>query len=119
MFIDYPWNNVLDSNDTQVPGSILMSASLSRCDPAKEEKVDDDVRSSPVNVSVPNGNHPSLPVVTIENGETTDTNNQIIAENHSNGSPDLAVAEQDQAVQPANGFDHLEAQGKSNSFSYP
>eukprot|EP00178_Gracilaria_changii_P012106 TRINITY_DN3416_c0_g1_i1.p1 TRINITY_DN3416_c0_g1~~TRINITY_DN3416_c0_g1_i1.p1 ORF type:complete len:2205 (-),score=427.39 TRINITY_DN3416_c0_g1_i1:774-6683(-) len=37
MFMDYPGNNVLDANDNSVPGSILMSTSLSRYDPTKNE----------------------------------------------------------------------------------
>lgn len=37
MFMDYPGNNVLDSSNKEVPGSVLMSASLSRYDPTKED----------------------------------------------------------------------------------
>lgn len=35
MFMDYPGNNVFDSIDSKVPGSILLSASLSRYDPTE------------------------------------------------------------------------------------
>lgn len=33
MFMDYPGNNVFDTNDTKVPGSLLVAASLSGFDP--------------------------------------------------------------------------------------
>lgn len=36
IFMDYPGNNVLDTNDTKVPGSLLVSASLSIFDPTVE-----------------------------------------------------------------------------------
>lgn len=43
IFMDYPGNNVLDTNDTKVPGSLLVSASLSRFDPTAEPDVDEDL----------------------------------------------------------------------------
>jgi C2 domain len=43
IFMDYPGNNVLDTNDTKVPGSILAAASLSRFDPTVEPAADDEV----------------------------------------------------------------------------
>lgn len=36
MFMDFPGNNVLDSTDTKVPGSLLLSTQLSRFDPTAE-----------------------------------------------------------------------------------
>ena len=40
MFMDYPGNNVLDSEDNKVPGSILVSACLSRFDPTQADAPD-------------------------------------------------------------------------------
>lgn len=47
MFMDYPGNNVLESGDNTVPGSVLLSASLTRYDPTKDEFGEDRV-STPI-----------------------------------------------------------------------
>ncbi|CDF40303.1 unnamed protein product [Chondrus crispus] len=55
LFMDYPGNNVLDSGDNKVPGSILMSASLSRYDPIQQQQQqaagEDRTTTAPQNVS--------------------------------------------------------------------
>lgn len=48
MFMDYPGNNVLDSDDNQVPGSILLSASLSKYDPTSTDAEDEDLAEAVV-----------------------------------------------------------------------
>lgn len=45
IFMDYPGNNVLDTNDTKVPGSLLLAAALSRFDPTDESIADDDLQA--------------------------------------------------------------------------
>lgn len=51
MFMDYPGNNVLDSAVNKVPGSILLSASLSRHDPTKQTAAEDRMPIKPPAVS--------------------------------------------------------------------
>lgn len=67
MFMDYPGNNVLGSpdspNQNQVPGSILMSASLSKYDPMHDDESVEDV---PVSHSLPSGTRTSADITISE-----------------------------------------------------
>lgn len=78
IFMDYPGNNVLDTNDTKVPGSVLLSSILSRFDPTEEPDAEEDVAvNSPVELSLSSparngdGEESSSPVLDATAGSST------------------------------------------------
>lgn len=73
IFMDYPGNNVLDTNDTKVPGSLLVSAALSLFDPTAELVAENAGASSSATPTAGLELSLSSPVEPSSNGERRET----------------------------------------------
>lgn len=113
MFMDYPGNDVLASKD-QVPGSVLLSASLSRCDPTREESAVEEVTplSPPLGVQ---GRKVPEAIAVPESLRTNDAEDEVRA---MDSSQHLVTRP---AERRASVSDHIEmyASAKSDTYSIP
>lgn len=112
LFMDYPGNDVLDSTKNQVPGSILMSASLSLYDPTqvKNNMVDDGASMSHIS-----SGKPPTPLETTGALDNVDTEDEPRAANPST----TMVLDQPRGHAAASPIDEFDATTKANTYSYP